>query len=187
MARDHMLINIPFYDKDQNPEIQMIDNWKGGLVLKKKDPQEGEIYLEIAELLLGETGIYWGSKILEYFLEKYSDYKVIHSYEHTDKMPSLKEKMKYIEEWSGYGVADSVEQIKEAFPQFWWSERTFILILDIVKKGNQPSRGGWRWEKWGPYIGVQESRADYLYDEPDIDEILTFSFIEVAFSELHSH
>lgn len=34
--------------------------------------------------------------------------------------------------------------------------------------------GGWRWEKWGPYIGTQRSVADYLHDEPDIDYVYTF-------------
>ena len=41
-----------------------------------------------------------------------------------------------------------------------------IAIVLIIKKF-QPEDGGWRWHKWGPYIGVKEPHAEYIFDEGD--------------------
>lgn len=172
-----MLIQISFYDKAQNPQIRA-SVWDGGLTLSMDDPEEGEIILDVAKPIPGETGVYWAASALEHFLEQYSDCRVVQEWDR--KFASLHEHLAYLHEWGkGYGVADNLEQIKEAFPQYWYDDRNFILALSTVHKADQPERDGWRWEKWGPYIGTQNSVADYLFDEPEIKELILYSFVEV--------
>ena len=79
-----------------------------------------------------------------------------------------------------YGVADSLENIKEVKKIFFDTpDRKFILSVSQIRREDQPERDGWRWEKWGPYIGTRKSQADYLYHEPEIESVLIFHFSEV--------
>jgi hypothetical protein len=39
--------------------------------------------------------------------------------------------------------------------------------------------GGWRWHKWGPYIGTQEPKCEYIHDEPEIEEVFTYHVYEL--------
>jgi len=102
-----MLVDIVFYDKVQNPKIQVIDSWNGGLTLRTNDPiTDEEVILEAARPY-GETGVYWASSVLEQFLENYSDFRVISAIR---TFPTIHEHFKYLEEWGpGYGVADNLE------------------------------------------------------------------------------
>ena len=65
-----------------------------------------------------------------------------------------------------YGVADNIEQIKEKYKEWieksdWVIEVTYIF-QDKEKAGLD---GGWRWHKWGEYIGTLEPQCEYLDDE----------------------
>lgn len=74
-----------------------------------------------------------------------------------------------------YGVCDNYEQILEKIPQLVSDpDRKFFIILKEMLKSDQSKNGGWRWCKWGPYIGTQNSVADYLFDEPEIEKIICF-------------
>lgn len=74
-----------------------------------------------------------------------------------------------------YGVCDNYEQILEKIPQLVSDpNRKFFIILKEILKSEQSKHGGWRWCKWGPYIGTQNSVADYLFDEPEIEKIICF-------------
>lgn len=74
-----------------------------------------------------------------------------------------------------YGVCDSPDQFMQRYGEaLGRSPDRFVVSFCCVEKSSQPPHGGWRWEKWGPYIGTQESVADYLYDEPRIDYVYTF-------------
>mgnify|MGYP000101825354 CR=1 FL=1 len=44
-----------------------------------------------------------------------------------------------------------------------------------IRRDEQSSSGGWRWHKWGKYIGKQKPQCEYIYDEPEIEEVYTFS------------
>ena len=78
-----------------------------------------------------------------------------------------------------YGVSDDVEQILEYIPELENdSERTFVLFVTVVRRADQESTGGWRWHKWGEYIGKHEPKHEYLYDEKDIDEVLCWHVYE---------
>lgn len=73
------------------------------------------------------------------------------------------------------GVCDSPEQFKrKAGALLEEAGDEFVVSFVRIAKDEQPSDGGWRWHKWGGYIGERQPRADYLYDEPEIDEVYTY-------------
>ncbi len=85
------------------------------------------------------------------------------------------------EDWfDSYGVCDNYSQILEHCPEIEKSERKFVIALTPIIKQNQSSKGGWRWHKWGPYIGVQESKAEYMYDEPNINKVYCYHIYEIV-------
>jgi hypothetical protein len=79
-----------------------------------------------------------------------------------------------------YGVCDRWEQIVEQWPQILSSERRFVISVTPVRRSDQPDRGGWRWHKWGDYIGTHEPQEEYLYDEVGIDQVWCFHIIEIT-------
>ena len=52
-----------------------------------------------------------------------------------------------------------------------------VILLTPMFKESQPSDGGWRWHKWGSYIGVQKHEYEYLYDEKEVEMIYCFEII----------
>lgn len=88
---------------------------------------------------------------------------------------------------NSYGVCDNVDQIFEQSIIESDPDRYFIVALTEVRKENQSPDGGWRWHKWGPYIGVHEPTMEYLYDEPDIESVFVYHIYEwtPAMIELH--
>lgn len=79
-----------------------------------------------------------------------------------------------------YGVCDTVEQFLSRYKKgLSESERKFVIGFTEVVKSEQPERGGWRWHKWGPYIGDKTSHYEYLYDEPDIESVFCYHVYEL--------
>lgn len=84
-----------------------------------------------------------------------------------------------------YGVADSVEQIKEYFKEeIEDTEKKYFISLTPVfqDKENEGNGGGWRWHKWGEYIGKLNPKYEYLDDEdfgPDFKHVLCFHLYSV--------
>lgn len=78
---------------------------------------------------------------------------------------------------NAYGVCDNVEQVIEMY-KLNDSEKQFTISMTPMRKEHQSENGGWRWHKWGEYIGTQESTAEYLYDEEKIDLIYVFDIYE---------
>lgn len=80
-----------------------------------------------------------------------------------------------------YGVCDSIEQVKEKYSK--WLEDSklrFCISFKKVTKAEQPSEGGWRWHKWGEYIGVKNPQNEYLYDEDDdIQEVYCYHIYQL--------
>lgn len=82
---------------------------------------------------------------------------------------------------SPYGVCDNIEQVKERYKK-WFEHPDFKFCVAFTKvlKSEQPESGGWRWGKWGEYIGEKTPRSDYLYDEgDDIQEIYCFHIYQI--------
>ena len=78
-----------------------------------------------------------------------------------------------------YGVCDYPSQVIEKFPKLISDPRRFLLTFQEVHKSEQPERDGWRWHKWGTYIGSQNSSAEYIADEPDIELVYIFHILEL--------
>ena len=76
-----------------------------------------------------------------------------------------------------YGVCDSVEQFLASAVFAYYSVRPeeFLATLVEIKKSDQPNRGGWRWHKWGSYIGQHDIQHEYLDDEEGIESVFCFS------------
>lgn len=84
-----------------------------------------------------------------------------------------------------YGVADSIEQIKEYFKEEIQNpNRKFIISFATAfqDKQNKGKGGGWRWHKWGPYIGKLDSQCEYLDDEDfgdDFECVICYHLYEI--------
>jgi hypothetical protein len=78
-----------------------------------------------------------------------------------------------------YGVCDSPEQVLAKWPQLATDPRRFVVLFGEIRKEDQPEQGGWRWHKWGEYIGTKEPQYEYLADEEDIDSVLIFQIVQL--------
>lgn len=75
-----------------------------------------------------------------------------------------------------YGVCDSPEQFMAKFgPALDALPSRYVVSFTVVRKDEQEPFGGWRWHKWGPYIGEKTPACEYLYDEgPEITQATCF-------------
>lgn len=81
---------------------------------------------------------------------------------------------------NAYGVCDNIEQLESyARACIDNTEYTYVLSMMPVLKCVQPENDGWRWGKWGEYIGVQTPEADYIFDEPEIEKVYCFHIYAV--------
>jgi hypothetical protein len=76
------------------------------------------------------------------------------------------------------GVCDSWEQVVEHH-RLGEDIRKFVVTLTPIDRATEPPSGGWRWHKWGPYIGTQKPQCEYLYDEPLITRVYVYAVYEV--------
>ena len=124
-----------------------------------------------------EPGIYETGLNFEHDISLYSDVEAYGSYKQLTKegIPiesnDLKEIMKGV---TPYGVADNINQIKEHFKDMLSSNNPIVLSVTEMRKEDQPQEDGWRWHKWGQYIGNQNPQCEYLYDEPNIQSVYVF-------------
>lgn len=137
-----------------------------------------------------EPGIYQSGLNFNHSIASYTDYKDVGSYERLNKdgLPVKYEQgnsmMDYFENTiECYGVADNVEQIKAHYRAQIESDNPMVISITEINKKNQPEEGGWRWEKWGKYIGNRESQAEYIVDEPEIESVYVFHVHAVQLKE----
>lgn len=87
------------------------------------------------------------------------------------------------DELASYGVCDSPEQFVAKFGEVLGPDpRTFTVAFTHVTKNpeNKGQRGGWRWHKWGQYVGLGEPTCEYLDDEDGFpDGVYTFSIQQI--------
>lgn len=77
---------------------------------------------------------------------------------------------KHFEQW---GVCDNVQQVLDKWGDILESDehKYFIWFSPVFQdKENAWQGGGWRWHKWGEYIGTLEPRCEYLDDEDFPDD-----------------
>jgi len=86
---------------------------------------------------------------------------------------------------SQYGVADNIEQIKEYFKEEVVDpKRRYFITVTFVnqEKENKGKGDGWRWHKWGEYIGTLDCQCEYLDDEDfgdDFEGVFCFHIYEI--------
>lgn len=95
-----------------------------------------------------------------------------YSYENIEELP-------FIDGLNPFGVCDHYSQILEKSSEIKNSNRKFVISITPILKQNQPKEGGWRWHKWGPYIGTQTQTTEYLHDEPEIEKVYVFHVYEL--------
>lgn len=72
---------------------------------------------------------------------------------------------------TSYYVDDSPEDFIRKYHDILESdERIFAVFFTRIDRHPGES-GGWRWHKWGEYLGVHTPVAEYLDDEPEIDHV----------------
>ncbi len=74
---------------------------------------------------------------------------------------------------SCYGVCDTPEEFIAAYgARLQLDVRTFCVFFTHIKKdpSNKGEGGGWRWHKWGEYIGKGSPQCEYLDDEEGFDD-----------------
>lgn len=79
-----------------------------------------------------------------------------------------------------YGVCDNANQILATYPELVDSERRFTVTLCEVRREAQSETGGWRWRKWGRYIGTFDAQCEYLYDEVGIERVFCYHIYELV-------
>lgn len=140
-------------------------------------------------------GVYWGwnfdNTIKDYFdcelLNRFPQFDISTGITYTDEefiesitsdynlLVSGKPKPKFGNIVSSYGVADTVEQVLEYFKNVIdHPDNSIVISVAPIKKSDQSEHGGWRWHKWGQYIGKHTPKHEYLADEEDIEEVLIF-------------
>lgn len=79
-----------------------------------------------------------------------------------------------------YFVDDSAENVIAKLKDLLAAaEGHYVVVMNLVTKASQPARGGWRWHKWGPYLGKLSPQCEYLYDEPEIEHAVLAHIYEV--------
>lgn len=178
--------------KKENPEIfkgeddsgSMFQPWKlinsenyNNLILEEDDPN------------LDTTGIYLEALNARHHIERLTDYKTVNPMSN-----------KYLCTVNTYGVADNATQVirhlENSLKTYFYvndfdddfylgkslvkmielyPEYKLVLLMTPHVNTKDCSWGGWRWHKWGEYIGVHEPRHEYLSCEQGIDYVLSYS------------
>lgn len=83
-----------------------------------------------------------------------------------------------LESVESFGVCDSWEQLKEKCKELHDPDRRFVVTLTEIRREDEPDEGGWRWHKWGPYIGNHKIECEYLKDEVGIESVCVYHIYE---------
>ena len=85
-----------------------------------------------------------------------------------------------VDKWVAYGVCDNYQQIKKEHKDLIEEpNKKYVVIMTTVEREKQPCEGGWRWHKWGAYIGNQNPQHEYIYDDEHIDKVYCYSIYEI--------
>jgi hypothetical protein len=131
-----------------------------------------------------EPGVYKTGLNFEHSIEQFTDFKAINTYDNVgpdgrpivvDYNAPLSEQFKTIGQGiNPYGISDNVEQIKAKFKDAMESSNPVVIAYTEIRRDEQPAQGGWRWHKWGEYIGTQDSQCEYIHDEPNIESVFVY-------------
>lgn len=134
-----------------------------------------------------EDGFYiQGLNGFDSYIEDLTEYKIIKEFDSftgiKDNM-TVEEKLKCIgkdDYRNNYGVCDNSHQVLKRYPELLADlDRIFVVKMTPIFKDEQPEYGGWRWHKWGQYIGDKNPQCEYIYDEEDIDMVFCYHIYEI--------
>ncbi len=121
---------------------------------------------------LQKTGIYQSSFAFNFPEEEFMEELDGLYYNESKKKPdetSLEYYTRNDKNWvDQYGVADNIKQIEKFYKkQIKSKTEKFVIALTPVRqnKENKGKGSGWRWHKWGRYIGKLNPLHEYLDDE----------------------
>lgn len=153
--------------------------WKGVF----KEEQEPTCVFIVKEL---EPGIYQTGLNFQYRIDSFTDFKAIDAYGRLgqDGLPKKYDPNGSMSDFfentiDPYGIADNIEQIKAHYKEQIASNASIVIAVTEIKKENQPEEDGWRWEKWGEYIGTKNPQSTYIHDEPEIDSVFVYHVYSV--------
>lgn len=77
------------------------------------------------------------------------------------------------------GVCDSIDQFDAKYGEALRADELLDWCVFFTHVAKDPSNagkgGGWRWHKWGQYVGEGEPKQEYLDDEDGFDDgVYTF-------------
>ncbi len=171
---------------DEIPPIESFDDvfcpyeeWLKAL----DDDEESRDAKRIADTRSDFTGVYVMSNANTHFaLKNFTDYQedksiyksktvtplVIHNYGVCDNASQALDMYDRIVKESVSGEAK--EQMNGEF---------IIRLMPVFRKYNE----GWRWHKWGEYIGVQKPECEYIGDETNVDMVYAFHIYKIVKSD----
>ena len=97
------------------------------------------------------------------------------------KIEDINERIAYHRNCWTYGVADNLQQIVDFYnanEDGYFNGNHVISCFEVHRNVDEPC-SGWRWHKWGQYIGTQNPKCEYLNDEPEIEKVICFSIYKV--------
>lgn len=165
--------NDYFYPRKMEQILQEYGDSDG----KEWDSIKDLKFSDISEKL--HDGVYQFWDVNGEFLIERTSYEIKSNYPWEAK--TLKDYVNSSESYiSSYGVCDDYSQILEKYKNFIYvPDRKFVIILCEIRKDQEPQEGGWRWHKWGEYIGTQESQSEYIHDEPEIERVFVYHIYEI--------
>jgi len=115
------------------------------------------------------TGIYIGDLNLDHRID--TNALCVHEEQHFQREEELR---------LNYGVCDDIEQVLNHYRDLLdRHDLYFCISFYRLERDTEPPQNGWRWEKWGPYIGKQQPQRRYLFDEPLIESVYVFQLIQL--------
>jgi hypothetical protein len=97
-------------------------------------------------------------------------YKNHHGFDYPVQNDSIAKRFANI---PSYGVVDSPEQFLDDYKKYLVDHADDICVAFVHIAKNPENRGkggGWRWHKWGFYLGHGEPQYEYLDDEDGFDD-----------------
>lgn len=172
-----MLCDIKFKEPPKHPGLisQSCDLSNGGIEITTQysnldKPETLRVCYRIA------PGIYY-SWVLRAMLSAVSNYQECCSYERWPWGHFGKKADFGMRSPPPYGSADNLKQIYRRCRKYWQEpNRHFILTIHWITKKDDPD---WRWHKNGPYLGIQKPKCEHIGEEPRIDSVLSFEFLEI--------
>lgn len=167
-----MLVDIDFKSLRKNPIVELLEGPEG--------PERVAKGVYLAGWNFGNTLKHNGMNISEYPFRPFGSWPDFDMETEEGREANRKYLSDMMSGPDDYGVCDNWEQITAKWPEIEDNHCLYVISLAEVRKADQPEWGGWRWHKWGDYIGTKTPEHEHLYDEgPDIESVFTFHIYEI--------